>query len=233
MIPLPVLFEDDDLLIVDKPAGLVVHPTYRNPGGTLLDALATGSRIVGRLDKLTSGAVLVAKRADVHAELQRALAARESEKLYLALVHGIADERGTIDLALGADPSDRRRRIVTSGGAPSRTVFERVDAGSLADDTPTSLLQCRLLTGRRHQIRVHLAARGWPVVGDDVYGKPLEGFPRLALHAWKLRFVHPRSGEVVRVSCPLPSELVVLLTRCDCVSRQNHILTPSEQTSRR
>ena len=209
----PVLFEDDDLIIVDKPAGVVVHPTYRNPGDTLLDALPPGSRIVGRLDRLTSGAVLVAKRADVHAQLQQALAAPEAEKIYLALVRGAADQRGRIDLPLGTDPSDRRRRIVTDGGAPSATEFERLDTGNL-DGGIVSLLRCRLLTGRRHQIRVHLSARGWPVVGDAVYGEPLEGFSRLALHAWTLTFVHPRSGERVRVSCTVPAELASLLSRC-------------------
>jgi len=215
MTALPsVLFEDDDLIIVDKPAGLVVHPTYKNPDGTLLDALPAGSRIVGRLDRLASGIVLVAKRADAHAQLQRALASPEAEKIYFALVRGAADERLRIDLPLDTDPSDRRRRIVTGDGAPSVTQVERVHAGTL-EGTAVSLLRCRLLTGRRHQIRVHLAARGWPVLGDAVYGEPLDGFPRLALHAWQLSFAHPRGHDRVAVTCPLPVEIDALVARCD------------------
>jgi 23S rRNA pseudouridine1911/1915/1917 synthase len=219
MILPAILFEDDDLLIVDKPAGLVVHPAYRNPDGTLLDALAAlaqrwsaGQRpsIVGRLDKLVSGVVLVAKSAAIHARLQRTLASRDSEKIYLALVHGMTPERATIDLPLASDPADRRRRIVSSGGARSITEFERLDA-AVSERGAVSWLRCRLVTGRRHQIRVHLASRGWPIVGDEVYGRSLEGFPRLALHARRVAFVHPVTGGRVDVSSPLPSEVERLL----------------------
>ena len=215
MMPLPVLFEDEDLLILDKPAGLVVHPTYKNPDGTLLDALAArGGRpsVVGRLDKFTSGIVLVAKRPAVHAALQRTLTSTASEKIYLAIVRGIAEAGGSIDLPLASDPADRRRRMVSSTGAPSVTMFERFDTGAL-DGSAVSLLRCRLVTGRRHQIRVHLAARGWPVLGDTVYGDPLDGFPRVALHAWHLAFDHPSSGGRVVVTCPPPAEIGALMVR--------------------
>jgi 23S rRNA pseudouridine1911/1915/1917 synthase len=235
MIPPPILFEDDDLLIVDKPAGIVVHPTYKNPGGTLLDAIATrGGRpsVVGRLDKFTSGIVLIAKRPAVHAALQRVLADSSSEKIYVAVVGGTSDAGGTIDLPLATDPADRRRRVVSSSGAASVTMFERLDTGTL-DGSAVSLLQCRLVTGRRHQIRVHLAARGWPVLGDTVYGEPLEDFPRLALHARRLAFAHPLTSHPIVVNCRLPVELDALLERCALSMRQNYTTAPPEQTARR
>ena len=216
MIPLPVLFEDEDVLIVDKPAGLVVHPTYKNPDGTLLDAIAArGGRpsVVGRLDKFTSGIVLIAKRPSVHAALQRTLTSTASEKIYLAIVRGVADAWGNIDLPLASDPADRRRRMVSSAGAPSVTMFERFDTGTL-DGPAVSLLRCRLVTGRRHQIRVHLAARGWPVLGDTVYGGPLAGFARLALHAWHIAFDHPLTSERLAITCAPPIDLLELAVRC-------------------
>jgi 23S rRNA pseudouridine1911/1915/1917 synthase len=215
-----ILYEDEDLVIVDKPAGVVVHPTYKNPRGTLLDALPAGSRIAGRLDRPTSGLVVVAKTADAHARLQRTLASPDSEKRYLALVHGVTDAVGTIELPLASDPADRRRRIAAIAGAPSTTDFERIDTGAL-DGAAVSLLRCGLLTGRRHQIRVHLAARGWPIVGDATYGTPLAGFPRIALHAWRLTFVHPRTGDRLIVECAPPRELDELLSRCGVVASQS------------
>ena len=208
---LEILFEDESLLAVNKPAGLVVHPAYKNVDGTLLDQLrdrdpqATLS-VVGRLDKLTSGIVVLAKTAAVHAALQRSW--RNAEKNYLAIVQGrVEPASGSIDLPLGTDPSDRRRRMVRPDGAPSVTLFERVDYDVSSD---RSLVRCRLMTGRRHQIRVHLAARGWPVVGDVRYGTALPGFPRHALHAWRLRFVHPRTGGLVTFDAPLPAAMAAL-----------------------
>src|SRR5262249_13547115 len=114
---------------------------------------------------------------------------------------------GTIDLPLGTDPSDRRRRVVRPDGAPSVTTFERVDYDATSN---RSLLRCRLMTGRRHQIRVHLAARGWPIVGDAVYGKALEVFSRHALHAWRLVLTHPHDGRVLTMLAPVPEEFVSL-----------------------
>jgi 23S rRNA pseudouridine1911/1915/1917 synthase len=208
---LEILYEDEWLLAVDKPAGLVVHPTYKNVAGTLLDAVrerepSVRFSVAGRLDKLTSGIVVLAKSPEAHAALQRSWP--EAEKDYLAVVQGCADERGRIALAIGADPADRRRRIVTLLGAGSITDFER-----LAYDTSIdrSLLRCRLLTGRRHQIRVHLAARGWPVVGDAVYGQALEGFPRHALHAHRLVMAHPATGRPLTVEAAVPPELVSIV----------------------
>lgn len=208
-----VLYEDDCLLAVDKPAGIVVHPSYKNKDGTLLDALnaaewPAGERpsIVGRLDKPTSGIVVVAKSAAAHAALQRALSSAEAEKVYVAIVCGLPPERGTIDLPLAPDPSDRRRRIVSDGGRACLTSFERLGVGAAFGGT-TSLLECRLATGRRHQIRAHLAARGWPILGDATYGAPIDGFDRVALHAARVAFRHPVSGARVVIASPVPPEL--------------------------
>jgi 23S rRNA pseudouridine1911/1915/1917 synthase len=216
---LEILFEDEWLLAVDKPAGLVVHPAYKNVDGTLLDEL--GARfpgaslsVVGRLDKLTSGIVLLAKSAAVHAALQKRW--KHAEKEYLAVVSGrVEPASGSIDLPLGTDPADRRRRMVRPDGAPSVTTFERLDYDATSG---RSLLRCRLMTGRRHQIRVHLAARGWPIVGDAVYGQALAGFPRHALHAWRLALAHPQDGRVLAIRAPLPEAFVSLYPNSDTLA---------------
>jgi len=228
-VALRVLYEDDQLLVLDKPTGVVVHPAYKNSAGTLLNALAWRARawpaaerpsIVGRLDKMTSGAVIVARTAAVHAALQRVLRSTESEKEYLAVVHGRVNvARGLINLRLGVDPGDRRRMLTSDRtGAVSLTRFERLSRGPAM-----SLLRCRLFTGRRHQIRAHLAARGWPIVGDPVYGSvPCDGFPRQALHARRVAFTHPTTGERLQVEAPVPEDMTHLidaaglgpLTRC-------------------
>ena len=229
-IGLSILYEDDHLLAIDKPAGMVVHPTYKHAEGTTLNALLWHARgwpagdrpsLVGRLDKLTSGVVLVAKRASVHRALQRAMASADSEKSYLAVVHGrVNAARGDIDLRLGPDASDRRRMVASlTRGQPSLTRFERVARGA-----EVTLLRCRLVTGRTHQIRVHLAARGWPLVGDPVYGdaardarrggalvETLHAFPRQALHAWRVAFVHPVTHARVTIEAPIPRDLADLL----------------------
>jgi 23S rRNA pseudouridine1911/1915/1917 synthase len=240
---LDVLFEDDDLLALNKPAGLVVHPSYKNAAGTLMNGVLDrartwpdGSRpgLMGRLDKFTSGVVLVAKRPDIHAALQRAMDARRIDKDYLAIVWGKpSPTRGTIDLALDRDPWDRRKITVTDrGGQPSVTKYERLAVSSLGplgtpgtSGTPGtfSLVRCRLITGRTHQIRVHLAARHWPIVGDAVYGKKkrdigtgsepgaaAEAFSRQALHAWRLTFRHPTTGALTEIVAPLPADMTEL-----------------------
>jgi len=215
----PVLFEDDRLIAVDKPAGLVVHPAYKNKTGTLLDCLreresAVQFRILGRLDRLTSGVVLAAKDLDAYKFLQRHW--HLAQKTYVAIVHGCVEpERGEIDLRISADPGDRRRRLASATiGAPSLTQYERVDYDGESD---ISLVRCRLLTGRRHQIRAHFAARGWPIVGDAIYGRKgqvgqvgQEG-TRHALHAWRLAFVHPAAGVRVEIEAPLPDALGALI----------------------
>jgi 23S rRNA pseudouridine1911/1915/1917 synthase len=232
---LDIVYEDDRLLAVNKPAGTVVHPSYKNVAGTLLDALRAYAydwpadqrpSIVGRLDKLTSGIVVVAKTAAIHTLLQRTMLTRETEKDYLAVVYGRMDvASGEIDLRLRHDPTDRRMIVASpTDGVASLTRFERlasVDAPSVG----LSLVRCRLVTGRRHQIRVHLAARGWPIVGDPVYGEPcwtgiadpslaeiLRTFPRQALHAWRVVFTHPVTRERLTVEAPRPPDLEDLLT---------------------
>lgn len=214
-MPIDVLYEDDDLIAVNKPAGIVVHPSYKNTTGTLMNGLLTyatrwpeGSTpgLLGRLDKLTSGLVIVTKRPAIHAALQRAMSARRIDKDYLAIVHGKpAPARGTIDLALDRDPWDRRRITVTDrGGQPSVTRYER-----LATANGYSLVRCRLITGRTHQIRVHLSARKWPIVGDAVYGDTTEHprFPRQALHSWRVAFKQPTSGHELVIEAPLPQDM--------------------------
>ncbi|HWF85188.1 MAG TPA: RluA family pseudouridine synthase [Vicinamibacterales bacterium] len=242
-IALDVLYEDEHLLALDKPAGMVVHPTYKHATGTIMNALLWRARgwpagqrpsLAGRLDKDTSGIVLVAKTAAVHAALQRTLARTGrpsadrtgSEKVYLAVVHGRVNvARGTIDLRLARDRGDRRRVVASDTvGAPSVTHFERL-ARTVGPGPGVSVLRCRLMTGRTHQIRVHLAARGWPIVGDPVYGEPrwrqivdpalaatLPAFPRQALHAWRLAFVHPITGQRLDVEAAVPADIVRLLT---------------------
>ena len=240
-VRLDILFEDDHLLALDKPAGVVMHPSYKNAAGTLLNALLWHARgwpaaqrpsLVGRLDKLTSGVVVVAKTAAVHAALQRTRASsarsagsegggEASEKDYLAVVYGRVNvARGEIDLRLGKDRHDRRRIVASAHvGAPSLTRFERL-ARVAAPGAGLSLLRCRLVTGRTHQIRVHLAARGWPIVGDPAYGEPrwskiadtslaaaLRTFPRQALHAWRVAVTHPVTRERLVFEAPVPRDL--------------------------
>ena len=242
-VPLRILYEDDHLLALDKPAGVVVHPSYKNVAGTILNALLWRARawppgqrpsLVGRLDKGTSGIVVVAKTAAIHAAMQRTMASGDTEKDYLVVVYGrVKAARGEIGLRLGRDPSDRRRMVASpTVGAPSLTRFERL-ASVAAPRTGLSLLRCRLMTGRTHQIRAHLAARNWPPVGDTVYGEPrsttvvdpvlaatLRAFPRQALHAWRLAFVHPVTHHRVLLEAPLPRDLDDLLTAAG-FSRQN------------
>ncbi|MGH9143289.1 MAG: RluA family pseudouridine synthase [Vicinamibacterales bacterium] len=231
---LDVIFEDDHLIAIDKPAGLVVHPTYRHSTGTLMNALLSIARkwpspqrpsLVSRLDKLTSGIVVVAKNAASHAALQRAMASNDGEKDYLAVVYGRVNvARGEIDLRLARDRGDRRRVSASATiGAESLTRFVRL-ARVAAPRAGLSLLRCRLATGRTHQIRVHLAARGWPLVGDPTYGEPrwtrvddpqlaatLRAFPRQALHAWRVAFTHPVTHARLTLEAPLPPDLAALL----------------------
>lgn len=233
---LDMLFEDEHLLAVNKPAGIVVHPTHAHSAGTLMNALLWHARdwpaperpsIVGRLDKLTSGIVLVARTAAMHAALQRATGAADAAKDYLGIVYGrVRPPSGTIDLRLARDRVDRRRVAASRNvGAASLTRFERLSSVA-APPVGLTLLRCRLVTGRTHQIRVHLAARGWPLVGDPVYGEPrwrslrdprlaeaLRALERQALHAWRLAFVHPITRARLDIEAPVPDDIGELLAR--------------------
>lgn len=228
-LPLRVVFEDDDLLVVDKAAGTVAHPSFRNRSGTVLNAvLGHGARqgqawrphFVQRLDKGTSGLLVIAKSAEMHTVLQRPETAFAKD--YLALVWGRpSPPRGLIDDPLGRDPLDRRRVMPRGDGAEAGTRYLVVSR-----TRGLSLVVCRLLTGRTHQIRVHLAARGWPIVGDPTYGRaPMarlddavldrlaRALPNQALHAWRLAFRHPRSGAVLTFTVPPPPPLEALIAR--------------------
>jgi 23S rRNA pseudouridine1911/1915/1917 synthase len=215
-IKLTVVHEDEDLLVIDKPAGLVVHPGSGNWSGTMLNALlhhAPGSGqlpragIVHRLDKDTSGLLVVAKTEVAQAALVRQLQARTVKRTYLALVRGKLARGGTVDAPIGRHPVQRTRMAVVAGGKPAVTHY-RVRRRFAAH----TLLECDLETGRTHQIRVHLASIGHPLEGDPVYaGKARGTFGRQALHAWKLAFVHPKSGKTVSFESPLPADLEALL----------------------
>jgi 23S rRNA pseudouridine1911/1915/1917 synthase len=220
-IPLVVAYEDDALLVVDKPAGMVVHPAPGNWRGTLVNALvgrggalATGGGeerpgLVHRLDKETSGLLVVAKTELAHRRLSAALAARTITRRYAALCWGhLPQERVGVDAPLARDPRDRQRMAIVPGGKPARTTFVRVARFDSVD-----LVRAHLQTGRTHQIRVHLASLGHPVVGDDTYGggggRRLAALPpkRHFLHAAWLRLPHPETGAMLELRSPLPADL--------------------------
>ena len=225
-IEIEVVYEDDDMLIVNKPAGLVVHPSAGHSDGTLVNALlgrgaelAPGGiagvqrpGIVHRLDRDTSGLLMVARSDSAQLSLQAQLKARRVKKTYLALVTGVvAAAVGRIEAPIGRDPARRTRMAVTPGGRDSTTgyrVRERF-AG-------WTLLELDLITGRTHQIRVHLEAIGHPVAGDSMYGtgssrRGPDGLRRLFLHAWRLELTSPSSGRLIRAESPLPAELEAVL----------------------
>lgn len=223
-IGLDILFEDEHLIIVNKPAGLVVHPGAGNREGTLLNALlhhapelagVARAGIVHRLDKDTSGVMMVARTvaAQTHLvrQLQRHLAARE----YLALVHGVARPTGTVEGAIGRDPRHRTRMaVVVTGGKAAVTHFRAREtfAGPAMRGQNLTLVECRLETGRTHQIRVHMASIRHPLVGDPTYGRRGDRlFPRQALHAWRLALTHPASGAKVQFTAPMAPDLRALL----------------------
>jgi len=224
-IPLEVLYEDASVFVIDKPAGLVVHPGAGNPAGTLVNALLhrdpaleklPRAGIVHRLDKDTSGAMVVARTLEAHTALVAQLSAREVHRQYLAIVVGALVSGGTASAAIDRHPRDRVRMAVRDDGKDAVTHYrlrERFRAHTA--------LECRLETGRTHQIRVHMAHLKHPIVGDPLYGGSLKlpkgasealiaalrGFRRQALHAEVLEFRHPVSGEAVRCTAPLPADM--------------------------
>jgi 23S rRNA pseudouridine1911/1915/1917 synthase len=217
-IALSIVFEDEDLLVLDKPAGLIVHPGNGHGSGTLMNALLhhapalagiPRAGIVHRLDKDTSGLLVVAKTLAAQTHLVRQLQARTVGRHYLALVHGALARDGEVDAPIARHPAQRTRMAVVSNGRPALTrytVRERLPAATL--------LECRLATGRTHQIRVHMAHLGHPLVGDPVYGPrhaPSAGFARQALHAFRLKLIHPGRGEAMAWFAPLPAELAAPL----------------------
>ena len=217
-VEVPVVFEDDHVLVVDKPAGLVVHPGAGNSSRTMVhgllarypDLAGVGGDpdrpgVVHRLDAGTSGLLVVARTDAAFRHLVTQLAARTVERRYRALAHGrVASPAGVVDGPIGRDQRDPTRYAVVAGGKEARTHYETVDRGP-----DTTLLVCRLETGRTHQIRVHLGAIGHPLVGDVLYGGRLDlGLTRPYLHAFRLGFHHPATGERVAFESPVPPELV-------------------------
>lgn len=226
-IPLDVVYEDEDVIVVNKPVGMVVHPAPGHPDGTLVNALLHhcgdslsgigGEKrpgIVHRIDRDTSGLIIAAKNDAAHLALAEQLQDHSLYREYEAVVVGnLREDSGTVDLPIARHPTDRKKMAVNHLNGRRAVTHWTV----LARYPGYTHIQCRLETGRTHQIRVHMAALGHPVLGDPVYGGQRKGFPGLAgqcLHARRLTFRHPRTGEQVTVSCPLPDYFQAVLTRC-------------------
>ena len=224
-IPLDVVYEDRDVIVVNKPTGMVVHPAPGHPDGTLVNALlyhcgeslsGIGGRkrpgIVHRIDRDTSGLIIAAKNDAAHLALAAQLADHTLARTYECLAVGnFREDSGTVDAPIGRHPVDRKRMaVVRQGGREAVTHWEVI-----ARYPGVTHLRCRLETGRTHQIRVHLAYIGHPILGDTVYGakKPVAGLTGQCLHAVGLRFIHPRTGEPVELTCPLPEEFVHMLEK--------------------
>ena len=229
-IPLDVVFEDDDVIVVNKPRGMVVHPAPGHPDGTLVNALLAhcgdslsgigGEKrpgIVHRIDRDTSGLIIAAKNDLAHRRLAAQLADHSMFRIYEAVVCGnLREDSGTVDAAIGRHPTDRKRMTVRPDGRRAVTHWE-----VLARYDGYCHVRCRLETGRTHQIRVHMAHIGHPIAGDPVYGrkKPEKGLVGQCLHARELEFTHPRSGERVHLTCPLPAYFTDYLARLGGKSR--------------
>lgn len=225
-IPLDVVYEDDDVIVVNKPSGLVVHPAPGHPDGTLVNALlfhcgaslsgvggALRPGIVHRIDRDTSGLIIAAKNDYAHQFLSAQLADHTLARTYECIVVGnLREDSGTVDAPIARDSRDRKRMAVVPGGRRAVTHWT-----VLARYPGYTHMQCRLETGRTHQIRVHMAYLGHPILGDTVYGakKPVPGLTGQCLHAVGLQFIHPRTKELVSLSCPLPGEFTAALRKID------------------
>lgn len=225
-IPLDVVYEDDDVIVVNKPSGLVVHPAPGHPDGTLVNALlfhcgaslsgvggALRPGIVHRIDRDTSGLIIAAKNDYAHQFLSAQLADHTLARTYECIVVGnLREDSGTVDAPIARDSRDRKRMAVVPGGRRAVTHWT-----VLARYPGYTHVQCWLETGRTHQIRVHMAYLGHPILGDTVYGakKPVPGLTGQCLHAVGLQFIHPRTKELVSLSCPLPGEFTAALRKID------------------
>ncbi|MDR7536038.1 MAG: RluA family pseudouridine synthase [Armatimonadota bacterium] len=236
-LPLDIVYEDTDLLVINKPPGLAVHPGAGRAAGTLVHAVLAhcpdlpgvgGTHrpgIVHRLDKDTSGVLVVAKTETALRHLHAEIAARRASRDYLALVWGVPDRAaGTIAAPIGRDPRQRTRMAVRPDGRPAATQYRVIEAFPAV-----ALLEVRLLTGRTHQIRVHCAHIGHPVVGDPVYGRRRNpwGLTRQALHAYRLAFTHPRDGRAMHFEVPLPDDLAAVLRALRAGSGRSPEAAPS------
>lgn len=230
-IPIKVIFEDEDIIVVDKPAGLVVHPAAGNPDGTLQNALLhfdenlavlPRSGIVHRLDKETSGVMVVARSLRAHTSLVEQLQSRQMSRIYRAVATGLMVAGGTVNAPIGRHPRDRKRMAVVGSGKPAVShyrILKRFDGAAY--------LEVALESGRTHQIRVHMAHIGHPLAGDPVYGRGMKlkrgfpaglvqairAFPRQALHAYRLSLKHPADSQSVSFEAPLPEDFRVLLEK--------------------
>jgi 23S rRNA pseudouridine1911/1915/1917 synthase len=219
-IQLDVVHEDDDLLVINKPAGMVVHPGAGRIAGTLVNALLARHEnwpssggpmrpgIVHRLDKGTSGLLIVARTEAAHRKLSAAIAAREVERMYLAICLGTLSGAGVVEAPIGRSPRDRRMMAVVEAGRHANTTFEAIERLRGA-----TLLRVRLGTGRTHQIRVHLSAIAHPLVGDATYGRKSDLIDRPALHSERLVFDHPRTGNRIDLQVPPPADFEEVLRR--------------------
>ena len=223
-IPLDVVYEDADVIVVNKPSGMVVHPAPGHPDGTLVNALlyhcagtlsgvggALRPGIVHRIDRDTSGLIIAAKNDTAHQYLSAQLADHTLARTYECIVVGaLREDRGTVDAPIARHPTDRKRMAVVAGGREAVTHWEVI-----ARYPGYTHVRCRLETGRTHQIRVHMAYIGHPILGDTVYGakKEVPGLTGQCLHAVGLRFLHPRTHEIVELSCPLPEEFTRMLQK--------------------
>ena len=223
-IPLDVVYEDADVIVVNKPSGMVVHPAPGHPDGTLVNALlyhcagtlsgiggALRPGIVHRIDRDTSGLIIAAKNDAAHQYLSAQLADHTLARTYECIVVGkLREDRGAVDAPIARHPTDRKRMAVVAGGREAVTHWEVI-----ARYPGYTHVRCRLETGRTHQIRVHMAYIGHPILGDTVYGakKEVPGLTGQCLHAVGLRFLHPRTHEVVELSCPLPDEFTRMLQK--------------------
>ena len=223
-IPLDVVYEDADVIVVNKPSGMVVHPAPGHPDGTLVNALlyhcagtlsgiggALRPGIVHRIDRDTSGLIIAAKNDAAHQYLSAQLADHTLARTYECIVVGaLREDRGTVDAPIARHPADRKRMAVVAGGRAAVTHWEVI-----ARYPGYTHVRCRLETGRTHQIRVHMVYIGHPILGDTVYGakKEVPGLTGQCLHAVGLRFLHPRTHEVVELSCPLPEEFTRMLQK--------------------
>ncbi|OGV33440.1 MAG: hypothetical protein A2020_07755 [Lentisphaerae bacterium GWF2_45_14] len=227
-IELDVIYEDKSFLVINKAPGIVVHPAAGNWSGTIVNALAGRGKffkekaagnlrpgIVHRLDKDTSGCLIVAKNSSAHFKLTRLFSARKVEKTYAAITYGvpIKDTERIVTL-IGRHPIDRKKMsIVEKNGREAITIYEVVKSG-IVDDVSLALLDIKILTGRTHQIRVHLASRKIPVLGDTVYGGHQDfPAPRQMLHAWKISFPHPESDKLIELESPLPCDFQEICDR--------------------